>query len=85
MPFKARKGPQSCAAIMSSCFNDVAPFDKDDDAADNICLQGVQGWRGLGVSRPEPSSACLPPGGVASPLKSNFYHRHIYLSEVFDN
>ena len=53
---------------MSSCFMMIEiklPFDKD--AADDVSLQGVQGWRGLGVSRPEPTSASLPPGDAASP------------------
>ena len=50
---------------MSSCFMMIEiklPFDKD--AADDVSLQGVQGWRGLGVPRPKLASERLPPGGT---------------------
>ena len=31
---------------------------------DDFDLQGVQGWRGLGVPRPKLASERLPPGGT---------------------
>ena len=70
---------------MSSCFLMIEiklPFDKD--AADDVSLQGVQGWRGLGVSRPEPTSASLPPGDATSPLTCVLQNLSVFiLSLIF--